>query len=968
MSHNIGRVIGVGTRIGPDSGTPATVPGEWRFDFTPGPAPGGGSPRFVILHFDAMSFPGTSRLEVNVRYGVDRFDAGSGADAWTRPVDPLPGSVRVTYFGSGAIGGVTLLEYGSGEPTQTGTPGDPFGSLTNPDVFLHTNPYVEPTYETRLKCGVFDWQNAACAAAGSLEELTARAVCVIVAAHTHTTGLALSTCSGTLIGPDLVLTAAHCLTDPSDLEVRSGSVCFDYQTTCAGARPAGYAPTFHKIRRIVRRGIADWLILQIDTPAGGLGVVPRQLRSAPVMAGESVFAIHHPHGAVRKLQSRTLAAATVFPVTGFDYAGGSSGSALFDATGQIVGGALSAGPLGSACEAGYTASRTILDELATPPAPPAPFDIMLVMDHSGSMGSLGTSGPGRTKMHEARDAASLFVQLVQNGGGTRMGMVSFSTTATRPPETALGNVNPGKKNQLVGPAPYVTGSIGALAPDQMTSIGDGITAAMESLTPSGNQRAILLMTDGLQNTPPMVETAEGLLGSTRLFAIGFGSDAQLNGALLTRVARDHNGLYTRANNGLELKKFFSLCFGNIFEAGALTDPDRVLKRGEAQAPPMPFDVCEEDRITAIVGWEDPAQALEASLTTPGGVVVTGSSAGVEADRGLTWHFLRVPLPHGPEHAGTWQLTVRRTTAVGIELAAAPGGNVRYFVNVIADGGPTLTALQPLRRVYTGDVINPRVMIRYANGTVPHADVEVTVEAPAASVGQLVATAGLAPPILGADAVDRFHATLQKLASAPGGLQLPTATRTLPLHDDGQHDDGGLEADGVYGNPIADLTRYEGTYTFHARAGIHGPCKATREAFWSLHVELGIDPGRSEVQVLDVSDAGGGNRRGTIRITPRDRYGSLLGPGRSDVFEVSGQTGTSTSGTPVDNGDGSYSVEATWDSREANEPGIVVGQPERPPVTLAPGRGARDGCPRWVCILLTVLLLVGAVVILVLLGS
>jgi hypothetical protein len=55
--------------------------------------------------------------------------------------------------------------------------------------------------------------------------------------------------------------------------------------------------------------------------------------------------------------------------------------------------------------------------------------------------------------------------------------------------------------------------------------------------------------------------------------------------------------------------------------------------------------------------------------------------------------------------------------------------------------------------------------------------------------------------------------------------------------------------------------------------------------------------------------------------------------------VSGTPGTTT-GIVVDNGDGSYSVSTTWDPEVTDEPSVVVLQPERLPVVLAPWRGHR----------------------------
>lgn len=973
MSHNVGRIVTLpGPRIGPDSGSAPTSPGVWEQSFSPDPALTGGIPRFVLLHLTAMSLPGPSRIEVELGYSQDVFTAASGADVWTRPVDPALGPIIVRYIGSGTAGGVTLSEYGSGEPWTTTYPTTPtdltyFNSVTNTDLFLHTDPYAEPTYQPWLRCGgVFDWQNAACAASGSVQEETARAVGMIVSVHHHGDmhERLVSTCSGTLIDTNIFLTAQHCLTDPSEEEVRSGSVTFDYATTCAGGRPVGYSPTFHKVRRKIATGTiagldADWALLEIDPPPAG--IVPRTLRATNPASGEPVFTVHHPNGAVKKLQSGTLPSGNVHVVTNFDYAGGSSGSALFDAAGRVIGAALSTGAGGfNQCQVAYSRATDVLAALANPPAQPMPLDLMIVIDRSGSMALPGTSGTGRTKMDEARDAASLFVQLVRQSAGDRLGMVSFSTSATHPPESAPGTVNAGRKQQLVGLPPYTGGSVGALAPGGWTSIGDGLREAIQALGSTGNQRAILLLTDGMQNTPPMVEAVEPTLGDTQLCVVGFGNEADLDGALLSRLARDHpatgarRGMYTRANDGLSLKKFFALCFGNIFESGTLVDPQFRLLRDATAPADLPFDVCDEDQITLVVGWDVPGAALEAALVTPAGTVVTSATGGAAGDAGLTWRFLRVALPLQGEREGTWKVRVWRPALGELEEL---GPDLRYFVSVIADGGPLFAPLLPARRLYTGDAVNPSVSLRYRDGTAPHADVELSVEVPDGSLGDLVQQHGLTAPDPDAEPVDAFRATLQQLAAEAGGeLPLVRSTRTLELFDDAAHDDGAMESDGVYANPVNDLLRFEGSYTFHAVATYGDTCRGRREAMWSLQVDLGIDPGRSDVRLVD----------STIRFTPRDRYGNPLGPGRSGSFTVTAQPGSQLTGPVSDNGDGSYEVPVAWDGEG---PSVAVTQPERPSIALAPRSGGDapwKRCPRWLCWLLGLVALLLLIVLIVVL--
>ena len=136
----------------------------------------------MVLHLTALDLSGGSRVEVDLGYGQDVFTAGPETDVWTRPIDPNAGAIGIRFVGPGTTGGVTLAEYGSGEPWTTTYPSSPqdityLNSVTNADLFLHTDPYSEPTYQTWLRCGgTFDWTNAACLSAGSTQAETAGAV------------------------------------------------------------------------------------------------------------------------------------------------------------------------------------------------------------------------------------------------------------------------------------------------------------------------------------------------------------------------------------------------------------------------------------------------------------------------------------------------------------------------------------------------------------------------------------------------------------------------------------------------------------------------------------------------------------------------------------------------------------------------------------------------------------------------
>jgi hypothetical protein len=156
---------------------------------------------------------------------------------------------------------------------------------------------------------------------------------------------------------------------------------------------------------------------------------------------------------------------------------------------------------------------------------------------------------------------------------------------------------------------------------------------------------------------------------------------------------------------------------------------------------------------------------------------------------------------------------------------------------------------------------------------------------------------------------------------------------VPLFDDGAHDDGAMEEDGVFGNPLTDVTKVEGTYTFHAVASYGHECVARRETTWSVYVNVGIDAGSTTVSTTPGGSLPDGRERVCLRFTPRDRYGNYLGPGRAGSLSISGQPGSALDGGLVDNGDGSYTQCVAWDPDAERPPGISIEQPGRPPVIV-----------------------------------
>lgn len=942
MSHRLGSVLVPATPfvIGPGSGSAPTSPNTWQSVFSPPAAPGG--TRFLMLQLQATNLTGADRIEVDLGYDTDVFTAASGATFWTRPIAGNAVTLRYVDDGVGpAAGTVAVAQYGRGEVLKLGGANGVDGGNTDADLFLIDSPYGEPTFfNTGAVCPggtTPSWENVACLTPGIYLD-TARSVGMFVVAE----GGALSSCSAALIGPDLILTAAHCIS--SQAEVDTAAFTLGYQTNCDGTRPAGYSPRFHKLTRLVKTGVArppgdlrpmlDYSVVQLDAGTAGVGATALTIRPSLPTVGEELFVVHHPRGVTKKISRKPAdASCQVLSIAGdkitygCDSDNGSSGSPVFDALGRIVAvNDWAPGP----CNNTGQAAAAILRDFVDPTPPVTDVDVMLVMDRSGSMALAGLSGD--PKMVEAKRAAALFLDLIRTDRTHRAGVVSFSDTVTL--DASLAAVTPGSVNTLIGPSPTRSGgTIGALSAGGWTSIGGGIQRAQMQLpapAPTGNRPAILLMTDGLQNTPPMIADVEAALGGIQLHAIGFGGAGDLDGPLLARLARAHAGLYTRANEGLALKKFFVLAFGNIFQVGVSLDPAYALAADATSAPPISLGVCGESSLAVVLGWEHPASDLILSVTTPSGQALTAATPGVVGSRGDTWVYLRVPLPIGAERDGSWTINVSRIGWGGELSPSLPAE--RFFVTTLVEGGPVMRP-PLLRRYYTGDTINPLVSLRYPDGAkVDDAQMTVEVETPGESIGNVLTRAGLGEAtVVGGEQLPAPASRLLALEQGQAGGLIPTTLQTFPLFDDETHEEGALEPDGVYGNPLIGLTRYEGNYTFHARAVFGEGCTTAREVTWSVYVSPGIDPVTTIATTTNLGPAADGRTRIRVTVTPKDVYGNFIGPGRSGEFEIRPLPANELVGPLVDAGDGSYVQEVAWESGSGARPGVTLGQPGRPPL-------------------------------------
>ena len=287
-----------------------------------------------------------------------------------------------------------------------------------------------------------------------------------------------------------------------------------------------------------------------------------------------------------------------------------------------------------------------------------PTDIAIVLDRSGSM-DLPSKGAA-TRLDAAKEAVQLFAGLLDNGVGDptlhRAGLVSFSTTASSPVDVPLTGA-------AAAPA-ALTAPLSALVAGGSTSIGAGLRSAQNLLTAGGNDRrkAILLLTDGIENTSPRINDVKPELGDTHICSIGLGTPGSLDGPKLQDLSERHGGIYISTPNALQMKKYFVVCFANIFDTDMAVDPLETLPAGSLISAPTVHQADGDEKIVFVLGWDGSSSAaanasaaagLRLAITTPSGSVLDLAAPGVQSRVGSSWQVVRVKTPYYGEGDGEW---------------------------------------------------------------------------------------------------------------------------------------------------------------------------------------------------------------------------------------------------------------------------------------------------------------------------
>jgi hypothetical protein len=189
--------------------------------------------------------------------------------------------------------------------------------------------------------------------------------------------------------------------------------------------------------------------------------------------------------------------------------------------------------------------------------------------------------------------------------------------------------------------------------------------ALDAVAGAYTNRAMIVLTDGLENTQPWISQVTGLPGHT--FAIGFGQAAAISTAALNRITQNNGGYLVvtgpiTQEEGFALTEYFLKIQAGVTNSSAVLDPRGELIIGVTHR--IPFRLSRADQGVDVVLLSPAPYVVDFRLEAPDGTIIDPSLAAGEPaiEHVLTPRvaYYRASLPMltaGPEgsHQGVWHV-------------------------------------------------------------------------------------------------------------------------------------------------------------------------------------------------------------------------------------------------------------------------------------------------------------------------
>ena len=567
-------------------------------------------------------------------------------------------------------------------------------------------------------------------------------------------------------------------------------------------------------------------------------------------------------------------------------------------------------------------------------------DVALVLDKSGSMASTTTMG-GPTRMDALHTAVRNFVGVwsgLPPTAGDQIGAVVFDTTS--PTQPAVPNFPLGLTDMtLLTTRTNVPNWVDTVTPGGATSIGAGLHQADQLFAPNGHRKVVLLMSDGQQNTEPLVKGDGGLYcnnaavctsqappipqtctatnacplsSQAQIYTVTVGPSGSVDPAIAQAIA---TGFYlnTEINYPL-LSPFFLELLQNFLKFNSY-ETVRIISEPTPYSAMIPISTTSHN-VAFSVMW--PSRALlRLTVTPPGGAepIVRESASGFIS----VVQQLPLPAPFNP--MGDWKIKVE---AVNPDVAAAavtttPGG-VPFDLHVMTDDAAIKTDLAIVPGDYKpGDKIKLRARLTRLGlpivglGSHPGNQIEAKLILPGKSIGDILSDSTASAVPSGPDPQTPAEAKLDNTLKVVPSPLVPLPDQ-VTLYDDGKPEHGDdVAGDGIY-SALYPVT-LPGHYNFTLAAESVAPdlLRFSRQQLRTVYVRPFPDVGNTVFQT-SIFRRDNGNVL-SIVMTPRVKPGpgcllidpkcGRMGPGWANYFWF-----TAPGQTPFkakDNLDGTYTA-------------------------------------------------------------
>lgn len=609
-------------------------------------------------------------------------------------------------------------------------------------------------------------------------------------------------------------------------------------------------------------------------------------------------------------------------------------------------------------------------------------DAVMVLDRSGSMSELVSNvGGAPTKMVRLGQATDTFIDMWAAlranectnfavncpaiGGNPgiqaptdRLGVVFFDDNfnwleTLRP----LSSIDGLKDFSTLNLATEKT-QIKAVGPSGWTSIGGGLNLAAPALAPAAsepNRKVILLMTDGYQNTQPLV----GVNGSQvqldsgcgtppcalanqppiQIYGVTVGTGVAVDPTVNQQVASASGGFYFNTEDDASiLPNLFVQVLQNAIKFSSV-ETLRIVKGRTRFSAPFTTQVPVTTGTQSLafnLNWQGTLGALRVRLAPPGGGTPIDFVPGTVSTPGVLVGNVTFPRQDVPITAGLWTVTV---TPVGdIDRDIPFDFSLLGDDNTVNSSLATVTVMP----VVGGSIkltaqVNDLDKALLGLGAQPGAQVQVFVARPRVNLGDLLSDSAAQP--VPAGATDPGSAAQRKLAAIlqANPSALVTANDILSLRDDGSAASGDSAAnDGTYSALVQADVEGHYNFVFLVQGTAESGGAFVRQAIRTVHVRS--MPDSSNMQYTTQIVGGGDLARAlSVTMTPRNVKGSKMGPGYANYFWFSALGRPPVK--PVDNLNGTYTAVIPFSG--TTPPNVAVhflDQPLKRPDSFVPKPG------------------------------